>query len=154
MHPRAEEQRSINPKVNGDKTAVAMLKDTQQLGCVFHRRRAAEVFVDLTEDNESLETNSACEIHKRFQSREHLQTKKSPLLGKNLFCRFMSAWSVRTKIRGYISGRDGERQERCARENAWRLAKGIYSSKKKKEEATFFSFTEVWCMPAPSETKP
>ena len=27
-------------------------------------------------------------------------------------------------------------------------------SSKKEEEATFFSPTEVWCVPAPSETKP
>ena len=35
LHWRAEEQPSKQPKVNGDETAVAMLKDTRQLGCVF-----------------------------------------------------------------------------------------------------------------------
>ena len=34
-HPRAENQPSKKPKVYGDKTAVAMLKDARQLGCLF-----------------------------------------------------------------------------------------------------------------------
>ena len=43
-----------------------------------------------------------------------------------------------------------ERQERCARGDAWRLAKSVLKVKEK-DKATFFSPAEVWCLPAPSE---
>ena len=46
-----------------------------------------------------------------------------------------------------------ERQERCAREAAWRLAKNI-PKLKEKNEATFFSSLENWCLPAPSTLEP
>ena len=41
-----------------------------------------------------------------------------------------------------------ERQERCARGDAWRLAKNILELKEK-DKATFFSPTNEWCLPAP-----
>ena len=57
---------------NGDKSAVAMLKDTGQLGCVF---QADEILIDLTEEHESLETQSTCTILKRHTaSRTHSKT--------------------------------------------------------------------------------
>ena len=62
MHQGAEEQLSKKPKVNSDKTAVALLKDTRQSECVFSGRRAAKVFIDLTEEHKSLETNLASKI--------------------------------------------------------------------------------------------
>ena len=42
-----------------------------------------------------------------------------------------------------------ERQERCARGDAWRLAKNILKLKET-DKATFFSPTNEWCLPAPS----
>ena len=41
------------------------------------------------------------------------------------------------------------RQERCARGDAWRLAKNIYKLKET-DKATFFSLTDEWSLPAPS----
>ena len=46
-----------------------------------------------------------------------------------------------------------ERQERCAREAAWRLAQSILKLKEK-NKAAFFSPSENWCLPAPSKLKP
>ena len=46
-----------------------------------------------------------------------------------------------------------ERQERCVRGDAWRLAKTIYKLKET-DNATFFSPTNEWCLPAPSGIKP
>ena len=46
-----------------------------------------------------------------------------------------------------------ERQERCARGDAWRLAKTIYKLKET-DKATFFSPANEWCLPAPSRIKP
>ena len=45
-----------------------------------------------------------------------------------------------------------ERQGRCARGDAWRLAKNIYKLKEK-EKASFFSPTHEWIFPAASTTK-
>ena len=46
-----------------------------------------------------------------------------------------------------------ERQERCARGHAWRLAKNILKLKET-DHATFLSLTNEWCLPAPSVIKP
>ena len=46
-----------------------------------------------------------------------------------------------------------KRQERCARGDAWRLAKNILKLKEK-DNATFFSPTDEWSLPAPSAIKP
>ena len=46
-----------------------------------------------------------------------------------------------------------ERQERCARGDAFRLAKNI-SKLKRKGQSYFFSITDEWCLPAPSVIKP
>ena len=50
------------------------------------------------------------------------------------------------------SQEETEWQERCAREAAWRL-KNI-PNPKEKHEAAFFSPSENWCLPAPSNLKP
>ena len=51
------------------------------------------------------------------------------------------------------SQEETEWQERCAREAAWRLAKNILKLKEK-HKAAFFSPSENWCLPAPSNLKP
>ena len=51
------------------------------------------------------------------------------------------------------SQEETEWQERCAREAAWRLAKNILKIKEKHKTA-FFSLSENWCLPAPSNLKP
>ena len=51
------------------------------------------------------------------------------------------------------SQEETERQERCAREAAWRLAKSILKLKGK-NKAAFFSPPENWCLDAPSNLKP
>ena len=46
-----------------------------------------------------------------------------------------------------------KRQERCARGDAWRLAKHILKLNEK-DKASFFSPTNEWSLPAPSVIKP
>ena len=46
-----------------------------------------------------------------------------------------------------------ERQERCARGDAWRLAKNLLMLKET-DKAAFVSPTNEWCLPAPSGIKP
>ena len=51
------------------------------------------------------------------------------------------------------SEEETQRQERCARGDAWRLAKNIYNLKNK-EKTTFFSPTDEWSLHAASTIKP
>ena len=51
------------------------------------------------------------------------------------------------------SQEETERQERCARGDAWRWAKNILKLKEE-DKATFFSPTDEWCLPAPSVKGP
>ena len=53
---------------------------------------------------------------------------------------------------GDKSQEETERQERCARGDAWRLAKSILKIKEK-DKAPFLSHTNEWCLPAPSPIK-
>ena len=51
------------------------------------------------------------------------------------------------------SQEETERQERCARSKAWNLSKNMYKLKEK-DNATFYSLTDKWIMPAASTIKP
>ena len=45
------------------------------------------------------------------------------------------------------------KKERCARRDAWQLAKDVYKLKRSSKD-TFYSLAEAWVVPAPSSTKP
>ena len=63
MHTvRFDEQPTKRSKKNYDKSAVAMLKITRQLGCVFQDMEP-EVFIDIAEELKHTETNPMCSIH-------------------------------------------------------------------------------------------
>ena len=51
------------PKKNCDKSAVAILKNTRQLDCVFSGYGAAEVFIDFADELKHTEANRMCSIH-------------------------------------------------------------------------------------------
>ena len=147
MHRRAEKQPSKTPKVNGDETAVAMLKDTQ-LGCVRTQSRRS---LHLS-STKVLRPIKRVKFTKATLSNANIREEKGPSLEK--FCpvdpRERSPYAPKFEER---SQEETERQEQCARGDAWSLAMGIYKLRKEKE-TTFFSPTEVWCLPARSETKP
>ena len=63
-HRQVDEKPSKKFKKNGDKSAVAMLKITRQLGCVLSRHGAAEVFIDFAEELKHTEANPMCSIHR------------------------------------------------------------------------------------------
>ena len=149
-HRQVEEKPSKRSKKNGDKSAVAMLNIKRQLGCVFH-------------DMEPPKSSSIL--------------RKSSNIRKPIRCaKFTKAVVRHADIRGQIpslgmicpgdshqrnpnapkfedrSQEETERQERCAREAAWRLAKSIL--KLKENKAAFFSPSENLCLPATSNHKP
>ena len=62
------------------------------------------------------------------------------------------SWKIVTNRAGE---RKGPSQERCARRDAWELAKDRMSTNSKKEaKDTFYSPAEAWVMPEPSSTNP
>ena len=63
-------------KKNGDKSAVAFLKNTRQLGLRISGYGAAEIFIDFAEELKHIETNPICSIHQsRIASRHHSRPK-------------------------------------------------------------------------------
>ena len=84
-------------------------------------------------------------------SRKHPRKQRS-LARKNSSQTSSSAQSLHLKFDDR-SQEEIERQERCARGDAWRLAKKILKLKEK-EKTTFFSLTDEWSLPAASTIKP
>ena len=75
-HRQVDEQPGNRSKKNGDKSAVAMLKSTRQLGLRISGYGAAEVFVDFTEELRHTETDPMCKIHEsRCTSRRDSRPK-------------------------------------------------------------------------------
>ena len=91
-------------------------------------------------------------LRKATQLYANIREKRRPSLGKIQvkipLQRSPHAWKFEDRSQEEI-----ERLERCARGDAWRLAKNILKLKEK-DKATFFSPTNEWCLPAPSVIKP
>ena len=150
-HHQVEEQPSKRSKKNGDKSAVAMLTITRQLGCVCQ---------DMEPPKSSSILRKSSNIRKpirclRFTEAvvRHANIRdQNPSLG--MICpsdrhqRDPSAPKFDDR-----SQEETEWQERCAREAAWRLAKNILKFKEK-DKTAFFSPSENRCLPAPSTLKP
>ena len=81
----------------------------------------------------------------------NIRENKGPSLGKIQVKVLHQRSPHATKIEDR-SQEDTERQERCARGDAWRLVK-IFLKLKENYKATFFSPTNEWCLPAPSVIK-
>ena len=136
---------------NGDKSAVAILKSTRQLGCVFQ---------DMEPPRSSSILRGSSNIRKPIRCVQftnavvrHVNIRdKNQSLG--MICpgdphqRNPNAPKFEDR-----SQDETEWQERWALEVAWRLAKNILKSKEK-HKTTFFSPSENWCLFAPSTIKP
>ena len=82
----------------------------------------------------------------------NIREKKGPSLGTNQVKvpRQRRPYALKFEDR---SQEEIERQERCARGDAWKLAKNICKLKET-EKATFYSPSDEWVLPAASTTKP
>ena len=132
-HRQVDEQPSKRSKKNGDKSAVAMLKKHEQ-----HDRTVRPVVYDLKftkavarhadirDQNPSLGMICPGEPHQRSRNAPKFEDR---------------------------SQEETEWQEQGTREAAWRLAKSILKLKEK-HKAAFFSPSQNWCLPAPSNLQP
>ena len=162
-HRQVEEQPSKRSKKNGDKSAVDMLKkdkyhhrtrrpvvnvyssNTRQLGCVFQDMEPLKSSSILRKSSDIRKPIRCVKFTKAVVRHADIRDQ-NPSLG--MICqgephqRNHNAPKFEDR-----SQEETEWQERCAREAAWRLAKGILKTKEK-YEAAFFSPSENRCLPA------
>ena len=150
-HRQVDEQPSKKSKKNGDKSAVAILKNTRQLGCVFQDMEPPKSSSILRKSSNILKAIRCVRFTKAVLRHAHIRDQ-NPSLG--MICpgdphqRNPNAPKFEDR-----SQEETEWQEQCARETAWKLAKNILKLIEKHKTA-FFSPSENWCLPAPSTIKP
>ena len=111
---------------------------------------AAEVFIDFSEELKHTEANPMCSVHQsRVTSRQHSRPKT--IAWNNLPSDPHQRNPNVPKFEDR-SQEETERQERDAREAAWKMARCILKLKEKRT-TTFFSPSEDWCLPSPSTIK-
>ena len=150
-HHQVDEQPSKKSKKNGDKIAVALLKITRQLGCVFQDMEPPKSSSILRLSSNIRKPIRCVQFTKAVLRHANIRDQK-PSLG--VICpgdphqRNPNAPKFEDR-----SQEETEWQERCAREAAWKMARCILKLKEK-HETTFSSLSENWCLPSPSTIKP
>ena len=150
-HRQVDERPSKRSKKNGDKSAVAMLKITRQLGCVFQDMEPLKSSSILRKSSNILKPVRCVQFTKAVLRHANIRDQ-NPSLG--MIClgdphqRNPNAPKFEDR-----SQEETEWRERCAREAAWKLAK-IILKLQDKNKTTFFSPSENWCLHAPSTLKP
>ena len=144
-HRQVVEQPSKMAKKNGDKSAVAILKLTRQLGCVFQDIEPPKDSSILRKSSNILKPIRCVQFTKAVLRHANIRDQK-PSLG--IICpgdphqRNPNAPKFEDR-----SQEETERQERDAREAAWKMARCILELKEKHKTTTFFSPSE--CLPSP-----
>ena len=138
-HRQVDEQPSKRFTKNGDKSAVAMLKITRQLGCVFQDMEPPLLSSILRKSSDirkpirCAKFTKAVARHADIIGEPHQRSPNAPKFEDR-------------------SQEETEWQDQGAREAAWRLAKSVVKLKEK-NKAAFFSPSENSCLPA-SNLKP
>ena len=141
-HRQVDEQPCKKSYKNGDKSAVAMLKNTRQLGCVFLDMEPPKSATILRKSSSTLKPIRCVRFTKAAVRHASIR-EQNPSLG--MICpgdphqRNPNAPKFEDR-----SQEETERQERCAREAAWKMARCILKLKEKHKTA-FFSPSENSC---------
>ena len=149
-HRQVDEQPSKKSKKNGDKSAVAILKKTRQLGYVFQDMEPPKSTSILRKSSNILKPIRCVQFTDAVLRHANIRDQ-NPSLG--MICpgdphqRNPNAPKFEDR-----SPEETEWQEQGAREAAWRLAKNIQKFKQK-HKTTFFSPSENRCLSA-STLKP
>ena len=136
---QVEEQHCKRSKKNGDKSAVAMLKNTRQLGCVYQDMEPPKSSSILRKSSNIRKPIRCVQFTKAVVRHADIRDQ-NPSLG--MICpgephqRNPNVPKFEDR-----SQEETEWQERCAREAAWRLAESILKLKEKIKVA-FFSPSE------------
>ena len=150
-HRQVDEQPSKTSTKNGDKSAVAVLKITRQLSCVFQEMEPPKSS-SVLQKSSNIRKPIRCVRFTKAVVR-HVDTRdQNPSLG--MICpgdphqRNPNAQKFEDR-----SQEETEWQEGCSREAAWKLAKNIIKLKEK-DKTAFFSPSENSCLLAPSTLGP
>ena len=150
VHRQVDAQPSKRSKKNGDKSAVAMLKSTRQLGCVFQDTELSKSTTILRKSSDIRKPIQCVKFTKAVARHANIRDQ-NPSLG--MICpgephqRSTNAPKFEDQ-----SQEETEWQEQGAREAAWKLAKSVLKLKEK-SKAAFFSPSENRCLLA-SNLKP
>ena len=137
-HWKVEEQPKKKPK-KCDKSAVAILKDVRQLGCVLQDTERPESSMILWKGAKVLGPIRRIRFTRAALRQQNIRENKGPSLNK-----------IQVKVPHQRnpcpmkfedrSQEETERQERCACGDAWRLAKNINKLKEKGKSYTLFTY--------------
>ena len=134
-HRQVDEQPRKRSKKNGDKSAVAMLKITRHVGCVFQELEPPKSSSILQKCSNILKPIRCVRFTKAVVRHANIRGQ-NPSLG--MICpgdpRQCNPNAPKFEDR---SQEEKEWQERCAREAAWKLAKNILKLKEKDKTAFF-----------------
>ena len=141
-HRKVEEQPNKKAEKGGDKSAVVFLKDVRELGCVFQETEPPESLSISRNGTKVLGPIRRVRFTKATQRHADIRENKGPSLGKRQvkFPHQRSPNAMKFEDR---SQEEIARQERCARGDAWRMAKNILKLKET-DKAVFFSPTNEW----------
>ena len=139
-HRQVEEQLSKRSKKNRDKSAVATLRSTRQLGCVFQDMEPPKSSSILRKSSKILKPIRCVRFTKAVVRHANIRDQNSSL---GMICPGdPHQLNSKAPIFEDRSQEETEGQERCAREAAWRLAKSILKLKEK-NKAAFFSTSKI-----------
>ena len=129
-HRQIEEQPSKRSKMNGEKSAAAMLKITRQLGCVFQDTEPPN-FPSILRKSSNIRKPIRCvkftkAVVRHANIRDHNQSHGHICPG-DPHQRYPNAPKF-----GDPSQEETEWQERCAREAAWKLVKNSFYNERRK----------------------
>ena len=141
-HPQVDEQPSKRSKKNGDKSALAMLKITRQLGCVFQDMEPPKSSSILRKSSNILKP-IRCVLFTKAVLRHANIRDQNPSIGTICSGDPHQGNPNAPKFEDR-SQEETEWQEQGAREAAWKLAKNIIKLEEK-HETTFFSLSEIRC---------
>ena len=151
-HRQVEGQPSKKPKKCGDKSAVDIVKDVRQFGCVFQDTEPPESAAISRKGTKVLGPIRRVRFTQAALRQASIRENKGPSIGKLQVksSHQRSPCAVKFEDR---SQEETERQERCARGDTWKLAKNIFKLKET-EKATFYSPSDEWVLTAASTIKP
>ena len=149
-HRQVDEQPIKRYEKNGDKSAMALLKSTRQLGCVFQDMEPPRSSSILRKSSNILKPIRCVRFTKAVVRHADIRDQ-NPSLGMICPCDPHQRNPNAPKCEDR-SQEETERQERYAREAAWKMAKCILKLKEK-HKTTFFSPSENRCLPSPSTIK-
>ena len=141
-HWKVEEQPNKKPNKDEGKSAVAYVKSVRQLSCVSQDTEGPDSATMSRKCKRVLEPIRRVRFTRAALRQANIREKKGPSFSEIQvkIPRQQSPYAMKFQDR---SPGEIARQERCARRDAWELARRIYKLQKE-DKATFYSPSEEW----------